>query len=49
MNWRQLWNAGKRMAVYGLQQVETQVKQWTKPRSVQELICPKKFALELRI
>jgi hypothetical protein len=31
MNWRQLWNAGKQMVVRGLQQVETQVKAWTKP------------------
>ena len=31
MNWRQLWNAGKQLVTRGLQQVETKVKEWTKP------------------
>jgi putative transposase len=31
MNWRQLWNAGKQLVTCGLQQIETQVKQWIKP------------------
>jgi hypothetical protein len=31
MNWRQLWNAGKQLITRGLQQLETKVKEWTKP------------------
>ena len=31
MNWRQLWNAGKQLVTRGIQQIETQVKQWIKP------------------
>ena len=31
MNWRQLWNAGKQLVTRGLQQIETKVKEWTKP------------------
>jgi putative transposase len=31
MNWRQLWNAGKQLVRHGLQQIETKVKEWTKP------------------
>lgn len=31
MNWRQLWNAGKQLITRGLQQIETKVKEWTKP------------------
>ncbi|NDJ78873.1 MAG: transposase [Chloroflexi bacterium] len=31
MNWRQLWNAGKHLITRGLQQLETKVKEWTKP------------------
>ena len=31
MNWRQLWNAGKQLVTCGIQQIETKVKEWTKP------------------
>jgi hypothetical protein len=31
MNWRQLWNAGKQRVTRGRQQIETKVKEWTKP------------------
>jgi hypothetical protein len=31
MNWRQLWNAGKRLVARGLRQIETKLKEWTKP------------------
>jgi hypothetical protein len=31
MNWRQLWNAGKQLVGDGLQRVEVQLTQWTKP------------------
>ncbi|NJL54067.1 transposase [bacterium] len=31
MNWRRLWNTGKNRVKRGLQQLETQVKTWTKP------------------
>ena len=31
MNWRQLWNAGKQLITRGIQQIETKVKEWTKP------------------
>ena len=31
MNWRQLWNVGKQLVTRGLQQVESKVKEWTKP------------------
>jgi transposase InsO family protein len=31
MNWRQLWNAGKQLITRGLQQIETKVKERTKP------------------
>lgn len=31
MNWRQLWNAGKQLVIRGIQQIETKVKEWTKP------------------
>jgi hypothetical protein len=31
MNWRQLWNIGKQLVTRGLQQIETKVKEWTKP------------------
>ncbi len=31
MNWRQLWTAGKRLVARGLLQVETKLKEWSKP------------------
>jgi hypothetical protein len=31
MNLRQVWNAGKQLITRGLQQIETKVKEWTKP------------------
>ena len=31
MNWRQLWKAGKRLVGRGLAQIETKLKEWTKP------------------
>lgn len=31
MNRRQLWNAGKQLIARGLHQIETKVKEWTKP------------------
>jgi hypothetical protein len=31
MNWRQLWNTGKQLVTRGFQQIETKVKEWTKP------------------
>jgi hypothetical protein len=31
MNWRQLWIAGKRLVAGGLPQIETKLKEWTKP------------------
>jgi hypothetical protein len=31
MNWRKLWNVGKQLVTRGLEQVEAQVKHWTKP------------------
>ncbi len=38
MNWRQLWNAGKRLITRGLQQIEAQVKQWIKPAPDRQII-----------
>ena len=31
MNWRQLWNAGTQLVTRSIQQIETKVKEWTKP------------------
>lgn len=31
MNWRQLWNVGKCLVARGLRQIETRLKEWTKP------------------
>ena len=31
MRSRHLWNAGKHLALHGLQRVEAQLKQWTQP------------------
>jgi hypothetical protein len=37
MNGRHLWKASKQLAAHGLQQVETQVKTWTKPAPNRQL------------
>jgi hypothetical protein len=38
MNWRQLWNVGKQLVTCGLQQMETKVKEWTKPAPDRQII-----------
>lgn len=37
MHWHQLWNAGKQLAVYGLQRLEAWLKAWTKPAPDRQL------------
>ena len=37
MNWRYLINAGKQLAAFGLQRLETQVKAWTKSTSDRQI------------
>ena len=38
MNWHHLWNAGKQLVTYGLQQIEIKVKEWTRPAPERQIV-----------